>query len=168
MDGSVKIKRNGGWERTFVFYVNGRLYVKRVFIQKMLWYDSYGKGHYISVFPSIVIEYCPLSAGLVEFIISNVGKGEDIFEHVNDPDFIIDCEDPLAKPCRNLEKRCVREGYTYIAARMYTSVFNKLPSVATTNFSPRFPHLYMLYSVGCLYFGCDTGIFSRLNSVIKI
>lgn len=167
LDESTKIKRNGTWTRTFIFVINGNLVSKRIRIQKMLWYDACGHAHYISVFPSFIIKYCPLSSFLLDFVISNVKAGEDILNYINDPDQAIDCEDPVASACSNLEKRCINNGYLPIVAHMYTSIFNKL-SPASAGFNARFPKLYSLFTISNFCFGTSSGVFSRLNASIKL
>ena len=130
------------------FLTRWGLVEKRVKIQKLLVYDEFGKGHYLSVFPQIIIKYCPLSPDLLEFAIRNVRKGEDVLSHINDPDLTVDCEDPIATPIANMEKRCIRQRFGTVLAQKHTAVSNSLIDINRELVPPRYPHLHALYQLG--------------------
>ena len=45
-------------------------------IQTLLWETASGQKIYISVFPSFIVKYNKISTDLIEFISTNVGRGE--------------------------------------------------------------------------------------------
>lgn len=151
-----------------MFYTGMGLIKKRVKIQKLLVYDEFGKGHYLSVFPQIIIKYCPLSTDLLEFAIRNVRKGEDVLSHINDPDLTVDCEDPIATPIANMEKRCIHKRFGTILAKKYTAVSNHLIDISHEPVPPRYPHLHALYQLGRQLLLRDTHVFSMLNAVMGL
>lgn len=127
LSGVVKIKKNGTFSRTLYIYVVNTLVKKRVKIQKFQYNDSYGKKHYVSVFPSFIFKYNPLHEELIDLVISNVGKGENVLEHINDTDNIIDCEDIIASACSNMEKKICSKKLLETTTAKYVTVLNLIP-----------------------------------------
>ncbi len=167
LDASVRVKRNGTWERDLTFTVSFGLVIKRVIIQKMLVYDMFEVGYYISVFPQIIIKYCPLSSDLLEEITVNVPKGEDILKHINDPRKLFDSEDYLANACANMENRCIKEIFTAILAQKLAVVTNKIADFKDAE-RARYPNLLALCMLGQMLFLKNTGIFSELNVLLGL
>jgi hypothetical protein len=127
LDESVKIKKNGTFKRWLYIYVGGTLERKRVKIQKFQYIDYDGKIYYASVFPSCIFKYNPLHEELIDLVISNVGKGEDILKHVNDNTNIIDSEDIIANSCKSIEKKISSKKLLETMTAKYTTVLNMIP-----------------------------------------
>lgn len=123
----VKIKKNGTFSRTLYIYVGNTLVKKRVKIQKFQYIDSHGIKHYASVFPSFIFKYNPLHEELIDLVISNVEKGENVLEHINDVDNLIDCEDIIANACTNIEKKIRSKKLLETTTAKYVTVLNMIP-----------------------------------------
>lgn len=121
---SDKLKRNGTFERGFYYTVDNVLHYKRVKIQTMLWTTNNGTEIYISVFPSCIIKYNKVSADLIEFVSSNVRKGESIFNYIEDADSLIECEDILARSCERVDKACYAKKFDALLNSKHTTIFN--------------------------------------------
>jgi len=83
-------------------------------VQTALWYDvETDKWQYVSIFPNFIKRYCQPSINMLEYISCKTGKGENIFEHIDDPEEILDSEDRLVWLLRKLEKVSSRTNWPY-------------------------------------------------------
>ena len=65
-------------------------------MQTAVWFnDQTGKWQYVSIFPHFIKRYCSPSLDLLEYISCTLGKGEDVFRHIDDPEEILDSEDRI-------------------------------------------------------------------------
>ncbi len=121
---SDKLKKNGTFERGLYYKINSCLKYIRVNIQTMLWTTSSGKSFYISIFPSCIIKYNRVATDLIEFISTNVRKGESIFNYIEDADSLIECEDNLARSCERVNKACHDKKFDALLNSKHTTIFN--------------------------------------------
>lgn len=174
MQESDKLKKNGTYERGIFFISDGLVAYKRIRIQTMLWTKEDGQKIYISVFPSNVIKYNKVETGLIEFISTNVKEGEYIFEHVDDSEDTIDCEDILVSSCKRVERTCTSRGLSALLSSRFTAILNKTISVMTFSEYHRinlmFKEIYLLMrtaEVCCEYGVLKDCTLSSLNLIFK-
>jgi hypothetical protein len=160
---SVKIKKNGTFERTLYLYIGKTIAIKRVKIQKFQYIGFDGKKHYASVFPSFIFKYNPLHEDLIDFVISNVGKGEDILIHINDDDNTINSEDIIASSCKNIEKKIRSKKLLEIFTAKYITVLNLLP-----DFSQHLCRFNLLRSIKYLLQTLYPEAFSPLSHLNRV
>ena len=163
---------NGGWYRKFYYLVDNILHKTDIFIRKLNCITKNGKNHYISVWPQIVIKYNPLSVDLIESMATNVRKGEDIFlnKHINDPDFILDCEDLINHHCLNIEKACQLNNFSISLNADFTKKYNQVLNVGVNQEmlnDMRYPQIYLLHKTGQAYQGSLTMVLSYLNLIFN-
>ena len=163
---------NGGWYRKFYYLVDNILHKTDIYIRKLNCITKDGKNHYISVWPQIVIKYNPLSTDLIEHLAINVRKGEDIFlnKHINDPDFILDCEDLLHCYCLNIEAACESNNFSASLnadhTKKYNQIFNVFVNQELLN-AMRYPQIYLLCKTGQAYQGSSGMVLSYLNLIFN-
>ena len=136
-----------------------------------MWFDEMaGKWQYVSIFPNFIKRYCTPCLGMLEYISCNVRKGEDIFEHIDDPEEILDCEDRITKPIRRIEKECVKANYPALLNSRYTDVYNRPLNISAweASFAARFPVLNNLVKTAMLFFGKQQGVLSLVNTIIPM
>lgn len=121
---SDKLKKNGTFTRGIYFSAGNTLKYKRIKIQTMLWVKSTGERKYISIFPSFIIKYNRVSCDLIEFISSNVGKDENVFDYIEDAEDLIECEDILIHSCEKVNRACCTRKFSALLNARYTDVFN--------------------------------------------
>lgn len=169
---SVSLKLNGTFERwLFLLNKDDCLYSFRYNIQTALWFNAETKKwQYVSIFPNFIKRWCQPCLGVLEYISSNVEKGEDILEHIDDPEEILLCEDRLANAIKRLEFNCTKIKYEALLNSRYTQVFNQsLPVVNRKEISnKRFPVLFSLVVTGSHFFGVHTGVLSLVNRIIRV
>jgi len=163
---------NGGWYRKFYYLVDNILHKTDIFIRKLNCITKNGENHYISVWPQIVIKYNPLSVDLIEYMAINVRKGEDIFlnKHINDPDFILDCEDLLHYYCLRTETACELNNFSASLNAAYTKNYNQVLNVFVNQklfINMRYPEIYLLHKTGQAYQGSSSMVLSYLNLVFE-
>lgn len=171
---SDKLKKNGTFERGLYYKINSYLEYKRVNIQTMLWTTSSGRSFYISIFPSFIIKYNKVATNLIEFISTNVRKGESIFNYIEDADSLIECEDILSRSCERVNSACYLKKFDALLNSKYTTIFNtpvKIPKEETNKFNTySFMQIVILLSVAniCSKTGILKGsCLSSLNEVFK-
>ncbi|MFD3156693.1 hypothetical protein ACFIJ5_07505 [Haloimpatiens sp. FM7330] len=81
---SDKLKKNGTFERGIYYTVENDLKYSRIKIQTLLWQHASGEKEYISIFPSFVVKYNKVSTDLIEYISTNVRKGESVFDYIEE------------------------------------------------------------------------------------
>lgn len=139
-------------------------------IQTFLWTSKEGVKKYISVFPDFIIKYNKVSTDLIELISTNVGKGENVFNYIDDPDCLVENEDTFVKACERVNKACETLGFTAQLNAHYTKVFSTTMTINSVPNTLRFKHTVMLLAAGVICF--ETGILkglglSYLNAVFK-
>ena len=136
-----------------------------------MWFDELvGKWHYVSIFPDFIKKYCRPGLDMLEYISCKVRKGEDVFEHIDDPAGILDCEDRITKLMRRIEKECVKANYLALLNSRYTDVYNRPLNISSlgASFAGRFPVLSNLVLVARLFFGKQHGVLSLVNTIIPL
>lgn len=150
---------------------NDRLYRVRYHIQTALWADpETGKWEYVSIFPNFIKRYCKPCLNMLEYISSCVGKGEDILEHIDDPEGILTCEDHIARTMKRLERSCSKNDYSALLNSRYTLVYNKPILVPGTEITGtlRFKFVYILVVTARYFFGKARGVLAMVNTIIRL
>lgn len=169
---SVRLKLNGTFKRDLFLLNNNDCMFRVVYrIQTALWYDDQAeKWQYVSIFPSFIKRYCQPSINMLEYISCKTGKGESIFEHIDDPEEILESEDRLIWLLRKLERESNRTSSPALLNSRYTEVYNK-PLTITADadaFTRRFPMLYLLVLTARQYFGQQQCVLSLVNTMIRL
>lgn len=139
-------------------------------IQTFLWTSKDGAKKYISVFPDFIIKYNKVSTELIEFISINVGKGESVFNYIDNPECLVENEDILVRACEKVNRACETLGFAAQLNARYTNVFSAAIKIPTIPIILKFKHTVMLLAAGVICF--ETGIIqgfslSYLNAVFK-
>jgi hypothetical protein len=169
---SVKLKLNGTFERWLhLLDEDNRIYQFRFNIQTAAWFNiETAKWQYVSIFPIYIKKYCHSSLNMLEYISCHVGKGENIFRHIDDPNEILDCEDSIVQQVRQIEKDCLASNYTALLNSRYTEVFNRPLVLSQSGVvkARRFSVLFTLVQIARKFFGIQSGVLSLANSVIQL
>lgn len=104
--------------------VGNDLAYTRIKIQTLLWETASGQKIYISVFPSFVVKYNKISTDLIEFISTNVGRGENIFNYIEDSGDLLECEDILIRSCQRVNTTVECKKFAALLNAKYTETFN--------------------------------------------
>ena len=163
---------NGGWFRNFYYLVGTALHKTEIYIRKLNCITENGENHYISVWPQFVIKYNPLSAELIEYMATNVRKGEDIFlkGYIEDPDLIFDCEDFLHCYCLRVDTACELNNFSVSLNANYTQNYNQVLNIFVNQEllnNMRYPQIYLLHKTGQAYQGFSGMVLSYLNLVFN-
>ncbi|MDO8686455.1 MAG: hypothetical protein Q7J78_07285 [Clostridiales bacterium] len=168
----VKLKLNGTFGRwLYLLDESDRLYMVRYRVQTALWSNpETGIDTYVSIFPNFIKQYCQPCLHLLEHISCHVGKGEDIFRHIDDPEGLLTCEDRFAGIMKRLEGDCANANYPALLNSRYTEVYNKPITVSNSNVSGsrRYPWMCALVATARQYFGRHLGVLSLVNTVILL
>jgi len=120
----------------------------RIKIQTLLWKAASGEKIYISVFPSFVVKYNKTSTDLIEFISTNVGKDENIYNYIEDSGNLLECEDILIRSCQRVNKTVECKKFAALLNAKYTEAFNITLNCIKFNdyiaINLRFKETYML------------------------
>jgi hypothetical protein len=76
------------------------------------------------VFPSFVVKYNKISTDLIEFISTNVGRGENIFNYIEDSGDLLECEDILIRSCQRVNKTVEHKKFAALLNAKHTETFN--------------------------------------------
>lgn len=168
---SVRVKLNGGFTRWLYLHdENNCLYKVRFKVKTALWRDQAGKWRYVSIFPDFIKRWYQPCLNLLEHISCQVGKGEDVFEHIDDPEELLLCEDRITGAAYRLQKHCVRIKCEALLNSRYTDVFNR--SVPFRGYEAaktrRFGRLYSLVITARHFFGEATGVLALVNSIMRL
>jgi hypothetical protein len=101
----------------------------RIKIQTLLWKTASGQKKYISIFPSFIIKYNKVSTDLIEFISTNVGKDENVFDYIDDSGDLLEREDILVRSCKRVEHAILSKRLSALLSAKYTETFNTTISV---------------------------------------
>lgn len=93
-------------------------------IQTLLWETASGQKIYISVFPSFIVKYNKISTDLIEFISTNVGRGENVFNYIEDSGNLLECEDILIRSCQRVNNSVECKKFAALLNAKYTETFN--------------------------------------------
>jgi hypothetical protein len=165
----VRLKLNGTFGRNLeLLDPSGNVYIVMFRIQTALWEDSTGEQYYVSVFPNFIRKFTRPCLSVLEYISCNIGKGEDIFSHIDDRNNIHSCEDRMAHLLEALDKKCAEKNYTVVINARYTPAFNRSITIPTKEVSrKRFPHLFTLILVAREYFCVHWGSLAAAWSVFR-
>ncbi|MDQ2088266.1 hypothetical protein RBH29_17720 [Herbivorax sp. ANBcel31] len=168
---SVKLKLNGTFKRQlYLLDKNNCLYSVEYRVQTALWFnDKTSKWQYVSIFPSFIKKYIQPCINLLEYISCKTRKGENIFEHIDDPKEILDCEDRIVNIIKGIENNCNEFNYTALLNSKYTQVYNTPLIIETKSLSQKlFGTLYMLVITARAFSGKQEGVLALINSLIAI
>ena len=128
-----------------------------------------GKWQYVSIFPCFIKKYCPLSLHLLENISSRTGKGEDIFDHIDDPEEFFNREDPLVRPLERFEKEFKISNPSALLNSKYTEIHNRPIQLEAYSITPRrFQKVYELILTARVFFGIRAGALSLANTILRL
>lgn len=169
---SVRLKLNGTFGRwLYLIDESNNLYSFRFRIQTAAWFnEAIGKWQYVSIFPNFIKRWCQPCLNLLEYISLNVGKGEDIFKHVDDPKELFFSEDRIAGAVKRLEAKCIKLNLEALLNSRYTQVFNT-PIPARNSEKrriKRFAGMYSLIVTARYFFGEYIGVLALINSKIHL
>jgi hypothetical protein len=146
----------------------------RIKIQTLLWKTASGQKKYISIFPSFIIKYNKVSTDLIEFISTNVGKDENVFDYIDDAGDLLECEDILVRSCKRVEHAILSKRLSALLSAKYTETFNTTISVINlTDYKKlilRFKETFILLTTANICFNAlilDGGSLSYLNGFFK-
>jgi hypothetical protein len=128
-----------------------------------------GKWQYVSIFPCFIKKYCPVSLHMLENISSCTGKGENIFDYIDDPEGLFDCEDPIIKPLKRLEKEFKDVDPSALLNSKYTGVYNRTININAYDIAhKRFQKVYELILTARYFFGIAAGVLSLVNAILNL
>jgi len=164
---------HGGWYRDF-YYLKDKntLCYSKIYIRTIMWIDKNGNSNYISLWPDFVIKYNPLSADLIEYLVTNIKRGENIFlgNYIKDPDQLLDCEDLIHSFCQIVNLACRDNNYAALIAAHYTQGYNTIISLGDeSNLLDKYRYffVFILYKTGSAYMGSKKRVLSFLNRKLK-
>jgi|GEM_PF-1985855 hypothetical protein len=150
---NIKIKLNGGFTRD-LYYLDEQSHVQKIRfrIQTAAWrYRASGKWNYISIFPCFIKRYCSMSLHMLEKVSCQTGKGENVFWHIDDPEELFDCEDPIVRPLVRFEKEFKVSDPSALLNSRYVQVFNRPIVINTYGVEQkRFKKVYE-HTIFCFY-----------------
>lgn len=167
----VKIKLNGTFVRDLCYLDDKRKVCKISFkIQTAAWMNvEKGKWQYVSIFPCFIKRYCPLSLHLLENVSSRVRKGDNIFDHIDDPEELFDSEDPIVRPLIRFEKEFKISDPSALLNSRYAEIYNQSIRLDAYTIAPkRFKKVYELILTAQFFFGMSTGVLSLANAILNL
>jgi hypothetical protein len=169
LDKSVKIKKNGSWTRNlYYFSSNNTIRYTRVKILKYQWIDEFNEKHYISVFPDFIIRWCSLSCEILD-LVSNLGKGENLFNYINDFYGLIDSGDEIIDPASCLEKRIIKNNFIISITLKIATTFDVIPSVNKDIVDTKyFPNLFTIFDIAEKFLYTKCCVFTTINHNLYI
>lgn len=127
------------------------------------------KWQYVSIFPCFIKKYCSFSLHLLENISCHTGKGENIFDHIDDPEELFDIEDPIARQLVKFEKQFKISDPSALLNSRYTGVYNLPIHLDAYNVEPRqFQKIYELILVARIFFGAGAGVLAATNAILRL
>lgn len=171
LSNDVKIKFNGTFTRTLSLLDNkANLYDVIFKVQTALYYSpKTKKNHYVSIMPSFIKKHCPFSLTTLEYIAITAREGESIFNHIDDPLRILECEDRIVKSIRRIEANSYMYKYSALLNSKYTKIYNRaLKTDGSDIHLKRFKSIYELIVAARAYFGVKSGVLSRTNKLITL
>jgi hypothetical protein len=167
----IRVKLNGTFTRELCYLDDKSNVCKISFrIQTAAWMnEERGKWQYISIFPCFIKKYCPLSLHLLENVSSRARKGEKIFDHIDDPEKLFDCEDPIVRPLVRFEKTFNISNPTALLNSRYVEIGNRPINLdACSIVHKRFKKTYELVLTARVFFGIEAGVLSLTNSIFRL
>jgi hypothetical protein len=168
---NVKIKLNGTFSRRlYLLDRSNRLYSISYKVQTALWKDpTTNKSNYVSIFPNFIKKYCPMSLHLLENISCNIRKGENVFNHIDDPECFFDCEDSILRPLKRFEKEFKTINPSALLNSKYTEVYNGTISINSHLIKDKlFCKVYELVLVARFFFGIEDGVLALSNKILLL
>ena len=167
----VRIKLNGTFTRD-LYYLDDKSNVCKISfkVQTAAWMNvKRGKWQYVSIFPCFIKKHCPMSLHLLENVSSRTGKGENIFDRIDDPEALLDSEDPIARPLSRFEKEFKISDPSALLNSRYTEIYNLSIRLDAYNIVPkRFQKVYELILTARVFYGMDTGVLSLANAILHL
>lgn len=98
-----------------------------------------------------------------------MGKGENVFNHINDFDGLLDSGDEIINACSSLEKRFIKNNILVLLTRKITAAFNVAFTVNNSiHLAKFFPHLFAVYDVAEKSLYTSDCIFASINHSLSI
>lgn len=167
LEPGTPIKKNGTWPRNLKILNDYKLELHRVKIQKFQWIDKDNNKHYASIFPSFILKYNPLHTDLIEHIADKLPATGNVFDYVEDPDNILDSEDPIIKSTLSLEKKLKKLYLPEKLAAKYVEQFNDILDNDNIEYY-KFHYLKYIIKLTSAIYKINKNILSFLNSIIYI
>lgn len=169
LEEDIHLKLNGTFGRDlYLIDVNESLYKIRIRVQTAVWYDKESKMHYVSIIPSFIKKYCPVSLSALEYTVCEMKEGDNIFDHIDDPQGILECEDTITRPIKQIEAEAAKHKYAALLNSTYTKVYNT--SINPADFAKEnareFKVIYELILTARKYFGSSFNVLSRINKLL--
>lgn len=131
--------------------------------------EERGKWQYVSIFPCFIKKYCLKNLHLLENVSSRTGKGEDIFDHIDDPEELFNIEDPIVRRFVRFEKEFKTSDPSALLNSRYVEMGNQPINIDACNIAPkRFKKIYELILTARVFFGIETGVLSLTNSIFRL
>jgi len=169
---SVRLKLNGTFTRWLILIDEDNcIYRKRFQMQTALWLDDdANKYQYVSIFPNFIKRYCRPSLCTLEYVSCHIGKGENFYRHIDDPEAILNCEDSITMPIMTIEKSIRQHNHPALLNARYTEVYNKplAPSASSNESAKQYQLLYDLILVARQFFGMQEGVLPLVNAIILL
>ena len=128
-----------------------------------------GKWQYVSIFPCFIKKYCPLSLHLLENVSSRARKGDKIFDHIDDPEKLFDCEDSIVRPLVRFEKEFKISNPSALLNSRYVEMGNPPINLDACSIAPKcFKKAYELVLTARIFFGIEAGALSLTNSIFRL
>jgi hypothetical protein len=110
-----------------------------------------------------------MSLHLLENISCCTGKGENVFWHIDDPEGLFNCEDPLVRALVRFEKEFKVSDPSALLNSRYVQIYNQPIDLDTYNVKPRrFQKVYELVLTARFFFGIGAGVLSLTNGILQL
>jgi len=167
----VRIKLNGTFTRD-LYYLDSESNIRKIMfkIQTAAWMNAErGKWQYVSIFPCFIKKHCPSSLHLLENASSRTGKGENVLDHIDDPEELFNIEDPIVKPLARFEKEFKISNPSALLNSKYIEIHNQPIQLDANSITPRrFPKVYELILTAKVFFGIKTGVLCLVNTIVRL
>jgi hypothetical protein len=140
-------------------------------IKTALWFDDKcEKWQYVSIFPSFIKSWYQPCLNLLEYVSCEVRKGEDVLEHIDDPEELLLCEDRITGAVNRLQNHCAKINCEGLLNSKYTHVFNRhIPDRGIDGAdNRRFPIMHSLIVTARYFFGESMGVIALMNTIIHL
>lgn len=106
---------------------------------------------------------------MLEKVSCQTGKGENVFWHIDDPEELFDCEDPIVRPLVRFEKEFKVSDPSALLNSRYVQVFNRPIVINTYGVEQkRFKKVYELILTARVFFGIKTGALSATHIILML
>lgn len=99
-----------------------------------------------------------------------MGKGEDFYRYIDDPEDILNCEDSITRPMGAIEKSVRLHNHSALLNARYTEVYNRPLSIQASSHrsSKKYPSLNDLILTARQFFGVQESVLPLVNSIILL